>query len=213
MASQIPFMGQTLEEIAARRRAFEMAMNQLAAEQGQIYNRYGLAGHYDASGALTGLGADPGNPTGLYQQMRRGEAGDLQNLEEAQAQRGFTGGLLGQQTQNLRYNQHVGDVNFLQDVMSQLGNVQNAKEQATFGYNDDVRHLLQGAALDAIKNRDFTPVSVPARHVPKRVHMYAKSYKTFTPGQRALLKAKLKKHGDTMKDFRHKHPGVLQYLF
>ena len=157
----IPFIGQTLEELARRQRAYERAQAMLAQQESGIWNQYGLIGQYE-NGHLTNLGADPNNPTGLYQQMGHAHAGTLSDLQESNRMRGFTGGLLGQQEQDVRYEQGAEQADFMRSLTDNLGGIFAARQDNSAQYEEDKANIWHQALLDAMENGDFTPVKTPA---------------------------------------------------
>lgn len=128
-------------ESAAAQKAYNEAMANVQYNRKSIWNQYG----FKSDGTVDGL-----NPTGLYQQDRRGDAMELNQSEMDAADRGLSGmgtkGLAAQVADAPRFDENVRAAQLGNDYQGAL-HQQDLAEQAA---KDALAQALLQARLDEI---------------------------------------------------------------
>lgn len=155
---QLPYMGDYQRRQRDYQLAYERAKTTLASRRSDILNEYGFQGRYNQqTGAMESLRPSSTNLTGGYQQQRRGQYQEMQDLKENQLGRGFTGGLMQQERNQMRFFQGAEDADFMRSLMTNLRDVNVAQSQSMFDYRQARGDLLQDTVNQAIGDRLFTP--------------------------------------------------------
>ena len=104
-------------------------------------------------------GVSANNEYGGYQQMLKGEAGQNEGLQRAQAGSGWGGssGYLGQQRDALSYAQGGEQAAFGQDLESQLSQITQGEQGAAYDKDAALYTAQQQAAENALAGQQFNP--------------------------------------------------------
>jgi len=146
----IPGAGLYGQEMSLAEQAYEAALADINRRRTSLLQQLGMRPVMDAQGNITSLQVDTKNPYGQYQQLRRNEGQNLDIAEQDSIGRGLGHGqgLAHQGETKLRYDQHVQDLNFSRDAMSNLYGLENQKQQALQTKNWSLL-TAQQAALQA----------------------------------------------------------------
>lgn len=197
-----PLAGGYMEQLRLRQKAYEQAKARLTHQSQSLFTSTGFTGTYNqGTGHFDNVGVDPNNPTGGYQQLRHGEVGQLEGLEEQQAQTGFTGGLAGRARNQMRYQHGVQDSGFMRSLMDSLGGVEDSYQENETSWNQDHASILNDFTTAAAGDpANFTPAA-PSGPLPtaggaaKAFQWGGKTWNLNTPGQKAAFMKWMRAHG------------------
>lgn len=162
----IPGVGLYGEQMALAEKAYEAALADITRRRNSLLQQLGMRPIMDKNGSIKSLVVDPKNPYGEYQQLRKSEATDLQATENDSLSRGLEAdeGLGGQPVSQLRYTQHVGDLNFTRNAMSNLGGLAREQQQALDQKNMTIMQAQEAALQAAMAAGAYGPgPTVPAQ--------------------------------------------------
>lgn len=182
----IPGEGIYQEQQLLAQKAYDEAVNGLSAQRKSIFQQYG----FNTEGT-----ADPNNPLGLYQQMRRSHAIDLEGADENRLSRGLSAAGLGAQAESrMRYDQDVEDAGLMRDYLGALGQNDQGKLSAAQALQQALLQARQQQIADALQAQAWTQpayddgpasVSAPAVMAAARTVAAAKK-KVEQPWEKAL---------------------------
>jgi hypothetical protein len=161
----IPGVGLYGEQMALAEKAYEQALADIQRRRTALLQQLGMKPIMGSNGTIKSLVVDPKNPYGEYQQLRKSEATDLTATENDSLARGLSPdeGLGGQPISSLRYTQHVGDLNFTRNAMSNLGSLAREQQQAHDQKNMSIMQAQEAALQAAIAAGAYGPgPTVPA---------------------------------------------------
>jgi hypothetical protein len=150
----VPGAGGYAGAAALAEQAYQNAKSRYAQQRTQTLQKYGYT-----QGADGRLGVDPNNEYGAYQQMLRGEAGQVSGLERAQAGSGWgsSSGYLAQQRDNLNYAQGGEQSALGQDLSGQLSDITQGETDAGYQRDNALWQAQHQAAMDAIQQQQWNP--------------------------------------------------------
>lgn len=172
--SNIPFIGPYAQQQAMAQQAYEQALSSISTKRAQTMQQYGYM-----PTANGGMQVDPGNPFGQYQQTALTNAGESEQVQNAQIARGFAGPGLGHQAENAAHLAEQGRMASLaQALAGSLGDLTQQGQQAQFDLsNATLQNQLQSVDY-AIQNHLFAngKPMLDQSIVDKRVRQMARAW-------------------------------------
>ena len=189
-------------------KAYANAMGRYQQQRSQTLLKAGYEKRADGS-----YGVSANNEYGGYQQMLKGEAGQAEGLQRAQAGSGWgdSSGYLGKQRDDLSYAQGGEQAAFGQDLESQLSAITSGEQGAAYDQDAALYQAQQTAAENALAGQQFnptdysnlqqpdygsqTPVKAPPKKTAKPSTHAAGKKRIIAAKQRRAVKSKAKKKG------------------
>ncbi len=139
-------------------------MSRLQKQRSSTLLKYGY--NRDATGNLS---VDPNNEYGSYQQMLKGESGQVEGLGRAQAASGWGGesGYLGQQREDLAHAQGGEQAALGQGLTGELTAVDQGEEDAAFNKDSALYQAQLDAANRAADANQFNPADYSGLNQPE----------------------------------------------
>lgn len=152
----IPYAGIYLEQQALAQQAYEAALAQLNEQQTSLFNRFGLR----MNNGKTEV--DPLNQFGEYQQLRRQQATELDDIEANTRGRGLFGGVAGQALNPARYAHGIQNLGLSNSFLDAFKGIQSQRNEALITKNRALMEAERDQLYNAIDNEDYTPPATSA---------------------------------------------------
>lgn len=145
------------------KRAYQNALASVNQRRQSTLSQYGYKGSVDAHGQLGDFSVDAFNPYGQYQQIRRSNAMQSQDLYGQDMERGLGsgGGLAAQDQSNMRYGFGMTDKTMGQGLGDTLGGYANELTNAAYSRDAALWQAQQAAASSAADSGSFSPATEP----------------------------------------------------